>query len=387
MTGTWLTSLDGGQGKLLVSGVAADYASGFLLYVRGDVLMAQAIDPASGNLKGDSRVLVDHVLIGPGGVLFTVSANRLLYQAGGQVRDRQLTWFDRSGRNLDVIGEAGDYFDVRLSPDEQRLAVNAGSPFSDIWVQELAHPVHMRLTIDPATDHGIMVWSPDGTRIAYSALSGKAQLGIYEKRSNGVGSEELLLAANNADGGVLPTSWSPDGKLLLFSHGTIPQPSGLWILPLSGDHKPRPVPNAPSSAEGGQFSPDGKWIAFTSRESGTDEVYVMPFDSSLKTSPASESGSKWQISTRAGRCPRWRGDGKEIYWLSPRGQIMAAQIEYKDSGIQALTPEAVLQAGIEMVIFEPYDVTRDGKKFVVNTLRDSEGALTLMVNWTARLNQ
>lgn len=113
----------------------------------------------------------------------------------------------------------------------------------------------------------------------------------------------------------------------------------------------------------------------------------MPFDSSLKTSPASESGSKWQISTGGGRCPRWRGDGKEIYWLSPRGQIMAAQIEYKDSGIQALTPEAVLQAGIEMVIFEPYDVTRDGKKFVVNTLRDSEGALTLMVNWTARLNQ
>jgi hypothetical protein len=143
-------------------------------------------------------------------------------------------------------------------------------------------------------------------------------------------------------------------------------------LPLAGERKPGLVPNAPASAEGGgQFSPDGKWIAFTSRESGTDEVYVIPFDSSMKNSHASDGGSKWQISTRGGRCPRWTGDGKEIYWLLPRGEITAAQIEYKDSGVQVRTPEPVLQAAIEMVIFEPYDVTRDGKKFVVNTLRVS----------------
>jgi Tol biopolymer transport system component len=160
-----------------------------------------------------------------------------------------------------------------------------------------------------------------------------SSVGHYEKRSNGVGSEELLLAAKNSDRGLLPASWSPDGKFLLFSHLTIPQPSGLWVLPLAGEREPHLVANAPSSAEGGKFSPDGKWIAFTSRESGTDEVYVIPLDSSLKSSDASENGSKWQISSRGGRCPRWRGDGKGIYWLSPMGQIMAAQIERKDSGI------------------------------------------------------
>ena len=391
LKGTWLASLDGKRRRLLARGVAATFSSGFLLYVRGDVLMAQAIDPSSGELKGDSQALVDHVLVGPGGALFTVSENRLLYQAGGRARAKRLNWFDRNGRNVDAVGEVGDYFDLRLSPDEQKLAVNAGSPYSDIWVHELAHPAQMRLTIDPAIDHGLPVWSPDSRRIAYAALSGKGTHGIYEKSANGVGSDELLLAAENSDVGLLPTSWSHDGRLLLFSHGTIPQPSGLWILPMTGDHKPHQVPNAPVTGEDGQFSPDDKWIAFTSRESGADEVYVIPFDAASLANPISKqtlgSGSKWQISTHGGRSPRWRGDGKEIYWLSPQGQIMAAQIENNDNAIEVHTPETVLRAGIEMVIFEPYDVTRDGKRFIVNTLSDMDDPLTLMVNWNARLKQ
>ncbi len=388
--GTWLASLDGKRERLLTRGIAATFSSGFLLYVRGEALMAQAINPSSGELKGDPRTLVDHVSVGPGGALFSVSENRLLYQPASQANSKQLTWFDRNGRKVDVVGETGDYFDLRLSPDEQKLALNAGSPYSDIWVDEMAHPAQNRLTIEPGTDHGLPVWSPDSRQIVYAALSGKGTHGIYERQANGVGSDELLLPAESSDVGVLPTSWSHDGKFLLFSHGTIPQPSGLWILPISGERKPRRVPNAPDTGEDGQFSPDGKWIAFTSRESGTDEIYVIPFDEASFASPNSKptpgGGSKWQISNHGGRSSRWRDDGREIYWLSPRGQIMAAKIENKDGGIEVHPPETILRAGIDMVIFEPYDVTRDGKKFIVNMPSDQDLSLTLMVNWSARLN-
>jgi serine/threonine protein kinase len=390
LKGTWLASLDGKRERLLTRGVAATFSSGFLLYVRGDALMAQVVNPSSGELKGDPQPLVDHVSVGPGGALFAVSENRLLYQAAGQGNSKQLTWFDRNGRKVDVVGEAGDYFDLRLSPDEQKLALNAGSPYSDIWVDEMAHPAQNRLTIDPGADHGLPVWSPDSRQIVYAQLSGKGTHGMYEKRANGVGAGELLLAAENSEVGVLPTSWSHDGKFLLFSHGTIPQPSGLWILPMTGERKPRQVPNAPESGEDGQFSPDSKWIAFTSRESGTDEIYVIPFDEASFANSISNAtsvgGSKWQISAHGGRSPRWRGDGKEIYWLSPRGQIMAAKIENRDGGFEVHPPETVLRAGIEMVIFEPYDVTRDGKKFIVNMPSDQDDSLTLLVNWSARLN-
>jgi hypothetical protein len=132
--------------------------------------------------------------------------------------------------------------------------------------------------------------------------------------------------------------------------------------------------------------PSGITPGRTTRESGTDKVYVIPFDTSQKNSHASHGGSKWQISSRGGRCPRWRGDGKKIYWLWPRNSSWQYRLSTKTAA-QVRTPETVLQAAIEMVIFEPYDVTRDGKKFVVNTLSDMEGSLTLMVNWRSRLKQ
>jgi Tol biopolymer transport system component len=145
------------------------------------------------------------------------------------------------------------------------------------------------------------------------------------------------------------------------------------------------VGNAPAAAEEGVFSPDDKWIAYVSRESGTDEVYVMPFDEDrmLHRDAAQKSGGdKWQISIRGGRIPRWRADGKELFWLSPVGQMMSAKLGIRDHGIEVHTPEILFRTQMDNLIFEPYDVTPDGKKFVINTGSDPETSLTLTANWT-----
>jgi Tol biopolymer transport system component len=198
--GTYLASLDGKERRLVVTANGgAAYASGFLLYLREGILMAQAFDLARGQLKGDPHPIAERVVNVLGGI-FDVSENGILiYQRGSGTTGKRLTWFDRSGKSLGVTGEVGDYFDVRISPDGHKLASNAGSPNSEIWVDELARAVRMRLTIDPDTDHGSPVWSPDGKGILFGAIQGKARRGIYQKPANGASGEELLLPSDKQE--------------------------------------------------------------------------------------------------------------------------------------------------------------------------------------------
>jgi len=256
----------------------------------------------------------------------------------------------------------------------------------------MARAVRMRLTIDPDTDHGIPVWSPDGGRIVFGALQGKARLGIYQKPSNGAGAEELLLPSEKKDAQIWPTSWSRDGRFILYTRGAITlSQADIWVLPLEGNRKPRLFVQAPAAAYDGQFSPDGRWVAYTSRESGRGEIYVVPFDAAkvLNTGPGSASssgGGKWQISASGGRCPRWRRDGKEIFYLSPTNQMMAEEVAENGNSIVVRTAQALFRSAAPDS-FAPYDVTPDGKKFVINTLREGNSPLTLMVNWTANLKK
>ena len=276
----------------------------------------------------------------------------LIYQAGGSGGERRLTWFDRTGKELGVIGEAGTYYDLRLSPDGAKLAFSAGDPNSDIWVDELARGVRMRLTNDPGTDNGIPVWSPDGSRILFGALAGKARLGIYQKPSNGAGGEELLLPAETSDPQIWPTSWSRDGKFILYSRGDLfgLTHAEIWVLPLAGDRKPRLFVKTPVAAYDGQFSPDDRWVAYTSKESGREEVYVVPFDATkvLNTGPGSVTspGGKWQISPSGGRVPRWRRDGKEIFYLAPDNQMMAAEVEARGNSFEARKAQPLFRAAV-----------------------------------------
>ncbi len=379
---------------VLRTGTRAAYALGFLLYTRGTALMAQAFDPERGQLKGEPHTVAERVAFGVFSGIFDVSQTGVLaYQAGGGPTAKQLTWFDREGKKLGVIGEAGAYYDVRLSPDGRKLASNAGDPLSEIWVEELARGVRMRLTFDPSTDRGLPVWSPDGSRILFAALqAGKARPGIYQKPSNGTGSEELLLPSETPDIEIWPTDWSRDGKFVIFSKGDLDSHSrgDIWVLALLGDHKPRLFLQTPSAAYDGHFSPDGRWVAYTSKESSRDEVYVVPFDAAafLKSGagPANASpGSRWQVSTSGGSLPRWRGDGKEIFYLTPQGEMMAAEVEGKANNFEVGAVRPLFSTTVTKSAC-PYDVTADGKRFVINTTGEGENpALKLVVNWTARL--
>ena len=397
-SGVYFASLDLKEHRLLlrIDGTAL-YSSGFLLYLRDSTLMAQPFDPDRGEFKGAPHPIAERVIEDISGGVFDASENGVLvYQQGtGRAGSRRLKWFDRAGtqKKSDFTGEAGAYCDVRLSRDGSKLAFNEGDPFSQILVDELARGVGMRLTFDPDTDHGIPVWSPDGSHVLFAAVGGKAQIGIYQKPSNGAGAEELLLSSEKPDTALYPTSWSSDARFILYSRGDpISLAQGeIWLLPLVGDRKPRLFLQAPAAAYDGQFSPDVRWVAYTSRESGREEVYVVPFDASkvLNSAPGSAyagASARWQVSVAGGHSPRWRGDGKEIFYLSPVNQIMAAGIGERGNSIeiQMIRP---LFTTMVAEFFSPYDVTPDGKTFVVNTPSFQNTPLTLVTNWTAILKQ
>ena len=387
-SGTYFASLDGKENRLLLKGNSrATYGSGYLLYLLDRTLMAQAFDPERGQLEGEAHAVAARILDDweSHRSLFDVSENGvLIYQAGDSLKERRITWFDRAGKEL-AAGEKGSYDTFGLSVDGAKLAFSAGEPTADIWVDELARGVRMRLTNDPGTDHHSPSWSPDGSRILF-ACPCKSRPGIYQMNSNGAGGQELLLGRETSDPSIWPTSWSPDGRFILFVRGIIPNPiQEVWILPLAADRKPRLFVH---NAYDGQFSPDGRWVAYTSEESGTGQVYVVPFDATkvLETGPGAVTspGGKWQISISGGNIARWRGDGKEIFYLRWGKQMLAAEVDGKGNSFEARKEQALFRLPEG---FGWYDVTQDGKRFVMTTKKVSNPnpPLTLVVNWTARL--
>jgi eukaryotic-like serine/threonine-protein kinase len=379
-SGTYFASLDGKENRLLLKGdIRGTYGSGYLLYLLDKTLMAQAFDPEQGQLKVDAHPVAERVASDSfGNGFLDVSENGvLIYQAGDSLREKRITWFDRAGKELSA-GEKGSYDTVRLSPDGAKLAYKAGEPTTDIWVDELARGVHMRLTNDPGIGYGSPTWSPDGSRILFAG-----DKGIYQMNSNGAGGKELL-AAETLDTGIWPTSWSPDGRFILYvignSSNTI---QDVWVLPLAGDRKPRLFVH---NAFDGQFSPDGRWVAYSSIESGKFQICVVPFDATkvLDTAPGAVTSQtdKYQISASGGGIARWRGDGKEIFYLGDK-QMMAAEVDGKGNSFAARKEQALFKFPEG---FGWYDVAPDGKRFVMTIKKVNPNTpLTLVQNWTALL--
>ncbi len=389
----YFASLDGMENRLVLRTKAnVAFASGFLLFMRDSALMAQSFDAKRGQLGGEPVPIAEKVQYDPGiwrGV-FAASQNGILaFQVGGDVPGTKIVWFDRSGKKLGSIGEEGVYFGFRLSPDGKRLALDVGDP-GDIWIYELARGVRTRVTFDPV-DEDSAIWSPDGTRIAYtSRVRPDGHNNIYQKLSSGAGGEEML---HESDVEVWATDWSPDGRFLLYSQGNrnVRTQVDIWVLPLSGDRKPFAFLQTPFAAYHAQFSPDGRWIAYTSNESGRVEVYVAPFhaptavvkDNNGEPRPA----WKWQISTRGGYLPRWRRDGKELFYQALDRTLMVAEVNGEGS---------VFEVGAVQPLFIPtptaswfaYDVSLDGQRFVVSTIGEEDiSSVTLVVNWTAKLGK
>jgi serine/threonine protein kinase/Tol biopolymer transport system component len=391
-----LTASDG-SGMYLSARPNADVPdeNGWLLWPSGDNLMARRLDLARGALTGDPVIIANNVAVNAS-ALTAVSASatgEVAYRVRGGVI-KQLTWVDRAGENLGTLGYPGPHEAQHpaVSPDGQRVAVSRTvQNNTDVWLLEGDRT--RRLTFDAGVDQ-MPIWSPDGSRVAFMS-NRKGQFDLYEKLASGVGSDVPIVTSNQRK---TPRSWSADGVFLLYSSVDPQSGDDLWVVRMKpGKGQGADEGTEPASArapsvflktryreEAAVFSPDGRWVAYTSNESGRYEVYVTPF-----VDPASPGVSRvagqWQMSSGGGVYPRWRRDGKELYYLNQAGDVMAATVALKGATLDVGAPVRLFQRRVFAVLdgtpdFE-YDVAPDGR-FLVNTVIDSGLApITLLMNW------
>jgi serine/threonine protein kinase len=381
--GIYTGSLDGGSSKRLASAdvAAVVSSSGFLLFLRQTTLFAQPFDFKRQELSSNPFSVAEQVVIDqtrprtPG---FSAASGIVAYRTGSVGGGRQLTWLDRSGKTVGTIGapDTAGLLDVELSPDGKRVAVyRRVNGNTDIWLIDTARGVPTRFTFDAAAE-GWPLWSSDGSRVVFSSTR-KGLESMYWKLSSGAGTDELLLESAPRK---VPNDWSSDGRFLLFN--SIDPQTGYdqWVLPFSGDKKPFPFLKTPFNEVLGQFSPDGKWVAYESDESGRFEIYVQPFPG---------PGAKFQISTNGGAQPRWNKNGKEVFYVSLDSKMMASPLKLSSDGqsLETGTPAALFPvriAGGPLVLDkQQYAVSSDGQRFLVNlTLEeDRTSPITLIYNW------
>ena len=381
--GIYVGSLDSSEYKLILpADTYAVYASGHLLFWRDGALMAQPFDVQRLELSGEAVPVAEQVQMNLSEVraVFSVSENGVLvFQSGsGAGAQYQLTWFDRDGKREARSGEPAFGASPHLSPDGQRVAamlfdVQVGS--TDIWLHDSALTRKTRFTFNPAFDSN-PVWSPDGRSLVFNSdRKARLKYDLYQKDASGARNEELLY---ESDEYKRPTSWSPDGRLIAYMSSDGPTGRGdIWVLPLAGERKPFPFLQTPQFDEQrARFSPDGHFVAYDSDESGRRQVYVTPFPG---------PGGKQQVSTDGGEDPVWRGDGRELFFLS-EGKMMAAEVKTDGSGVDIGNARLLFDAHTGFVGFAHFDVTPDGKRFIVAALSEGGSApMNLVVNWTADL--
>ena len=380
--GVYVGQLDGlGSRRLLDADSGAVYApSGHLLFLRQGTLFAHAFNLDRLELSGDPSPVAEQVATGPSAPALAVSAaGPMVYRTGPSADQRQFVWFDRSGAETGKAGDPGEGFvGPSLSPDGRRLALFQGGNASvDLWLLDVERGVLSRFTSDPADDI-FPVWSPDGKRIAFSSNRTKV-LDLYLKPAD-TGSEQPLL--NTAQNKVA-NDWSPDGRFLLYTSFEKFTMS-LWALPLDGGQKPFKVVQTDFNAGWGQFSPDGKWIAYASTESGRWEIYLQRFPG---------PGPKTLVSTSGGVEARWRRDGKELFYIALDDRLTTVPIRLAPDGqaVEAGTPVPLFTTRVGRALQQTdvnprYVVTPDGQRFLMNT--DVEDAntspITVILNWKAK---
>ncbi len=363
---------------------------GYLLFRREGSLMAQPFDAGKIRLAGELFPVAEQVGIAgnTGQGAFSASNNgELAFRSGGTAGNREFTWMDRAGKRLATVTKPGIFRSGALSPDEKRLAFaisNESGDLTDLWLQELERGVISRFTFEEGVSYS-PVWSRDGSRIIFTHRDAGAHYAIYQRAATGTGKAEMIwrTAVNTST-----WDWSPDGKYILYSDYQDKTKYDLWLLPIDGDHKPIPYLQTPFSELRGQFSPDGRWMAYVSDESGRFEVYV-------QTVPA--SGPKWQVSSAGGDFPRWRRDGKELYFIAADQQLMAVPVKTSSGSSGAFEPGAPQPLfRIEPVNASPtttslYVPSTNGERFLVNVQAGGEGTqappITVVLNWTAGLKK
>jgi len=384
--GVYLGSLDRPQEKIRVLGSATNavYAphrsnpSGHLLWVKDGTLMAQSFDLERAQTTGEPVALAEGVGFGEQSRLGSVSASNdgtLLY-GGAAIRHFQLTWFDREGKPVGTVGQPDEYTGLRIGPDGTRLAFTRGE---NIWQMEFARGIPMRVTFGGGIDP---LWSPDSQRIAYWA--GPAPPKLFSHSTNGTGDAERLIESHDS---LNTQDWSSDGRFLLYLVNSNDPSSkarfDLWVLPMTGNRQPVPYLSTPFHEGRGQFSPDGKWVAFTSDESGANEVYVQSF-------PA--GGAKWRVSIKGGDWVRWRRDGHEMFYVAADRKVMSVAVRTVSGSLEFGTPQALFMIPVALAesgSLAPYtyDVMPDGQRFLAAApVEDATSpTMTVIVNWQAEL--
>ena len=379
----YYASVDGRENRLVLQSQSnAVYSGGFLLFIRGGQLMARPFDPAKGTLSGEAQSLASGVMedASTWHMDATASSDGLLVFGNGETGDEQLVWVDRNGKQIGTVAnKLTNLQTAKLSPRADRIAleIDNGAGNHDIWVFDVARGVQTRLTFGPV-ENDSPAWSPDGKWIVYTSVESNVHTKLYRKASNGSGAEELLLSDDQV---AVATDWSQDGKYLLYSRGPSAVNWEIWALPLEGERKPwLVVPRTANSfAAEGHLSPDGRWLAYTSQESGKPEVYVVAFRAGQ---------GKWQVSTNGGYQPHWSRDGKEVYYFNQASRsVLAVPVKEINGGLQfGATQSLASNATSSQVGF--YDVTPDGKKILLNLVAQQVSqSVTVLTNFTAGLKK
>ncbi len=363
------------------------YAGGMLIYMREQSLMAQPFDADRLQTSGDAFPIAEQVQYDGSfnRANFSISENGILaFQSGSSVGGRLLTWYDRSGKKLGVVGKLGEYFTPRLSPDGRRLAVDLYDPQSrniDIWLCDLGRDVWTRFTFDLGIDRW-PVWSSDGSKVFFASNRRIGHYDLYQRSSSGAGSDELVLTSSEDK---VPSSSSTDGKYLVYhTTGNARTQTDLWVFPLAsqgagGNQEPIRFLQTEFAEQAGSLSPDGKWLAYVSNESSKFHIYVRPFPG---------PGGKYQVSTTSGARPRWRRDGKELYYFADDNKLMAVEVKASGSTFEVGSVRPLFDAHAYQLGLV-YDCTPDGQRFLFNMVAGEETStpVTLVVNWDAELKK
>jgi serine/threonine protein kinase/Tol biopolymer transport system component len=376
----YVGSLDSHEKRFVVEATAnAAYAApGYLLFYKDKTLLAQPFDLKRFALTGEATTILPEIQFLPQvkRAVFAVSDHGLLVaQSGTEAALSQPVWFDRKGNALGSVGKPDVYGNVFLAPHGRSVAVDKtdmGSLNIDIWTYELQRDSAKRLTFDPAID-AVPVWSPDASRLVFSS-NRQLLFGLYVKDSDGAHDEKSIVQEELAD---IPSDWSRDGKYILYCRGT-----DLWFVTFP-ELKSSQFLQAPSVLSNGQFSPDGKWVAYASNETGKWQIYVTSFP---------EGRGKWQVSTGGGEQPRWRGDGKELFYLSLDRKMMAAFVTtgtHFDAGAPVVLFQSTPRQPVMIHDLFVYDVSRDGQRFLINTqVKQADTApMSVILNWPAKLGK
>jgi serine/threonine protein kinase len=399
----FLGSLDKkGRKILLPGGGIAQYLPpakrgepGYVLAMRDGTLMAQRLHTSRFDPLGEAFPIDEHVgSLDPGIGYFAIAANGTLAFRAAPVPPRShLMWLDRAGKAMENVGPPGAYGELALSRDGTRVAVSQSgeSSTTDIWLMDLARGASSRFTTDRANDVA-PVWSPRGDRLAFSSDRGRLRtvFGLYAKDSGGVGSDELLLKAG---GQQVATDWTPDGELLIFERRAWKSGYDLWVASMNGqqnagERSSTPYLNEPFDERQGQFSPGEvrptRWVAYASNESGRYEIYVQSFP---------PGAPKSMVSNRGGMQPRWRRDGKELFYVSPAGTLMAVDVKVGakfEHGVPRAVVDLPIGGSHDSQGFR-YDVAPDGSRFLIISRPASEDtpsvAINVVLNWSARLRR